>query len=274
MEAPQLVLKAVLTKPGLSVGLWGSRLTEDKAREEALEKAKEQLRSEDRDQFIVKAVKLLDQVEEELGKKMERFRDLYGMHFPELVDEIDEDEELLEVLSRGVERGELDAFESLAEDSTGSELGEPEKEVLEGTVENLSEDRDYRDELENYIIEAVEEEMPNLFALLEPLLAAKILELSGSLEKLAKSPASTIQMLGAEKALFRYLGGEGTPPKHGALFHHRFVSSLPEEERGKMARFLANKAAMAARLDQYGEKQKGEELRKEAEQKYEELKDN
>jgi nucleolar protein 56 len=89
---------------------------------------------------------------------------------------------------------------------------------------------------------------------------------------MAKMPASTVQMLGAEKALFRYLRGEGTPPKHGILFEHEFVRPLPNNERGKMARFMANKAVIAARLDNYGDKHKGEELREETREKFEELK--
>jgi len=115
--------------------------------------------------------------------------------------------------------------------------------------------------------------MENLGTLLGPLLTARIVSLAGGLEELARKPSSTIQMLGAEKALFRYLKGKGTPPKHGVIFQHNFVNSLPEDERGKMARFLANKAAMAARLDQYGEKFKGDQLREECREKYEELKE-
>ena len=78
-------------------------------------------------------------------------------------------------------------------------------------------------------------------------------------------------MYGAEKALFRYLKGEGTPPKHGVIFEHDKVNTLPEDKRGKMARFIANKAALASRLDQYGEKDKTEEYREEIQEKYLEL---
>jgi nucleolar protein 56 len=114
--------------------------------------------------------------------------------------------------------------------------------------------------------------MPNLSKLLGTFLAARMLALAGGLEEMAKMPASTVQMLGAEKALFRYLRGEGTPPKHGLLFEHEFVRPLLSNERGKMARFTANKAVMAARLDNYGDKDKGEDLRDEAREKFEDLK--
>ncbi len=241
-------------------------------RDEALERAREELSTIDRDRLVAKAVMQLEQAEKNLREEMERFRDWYSLHFPELVDEVEDNEKLVEILSENADRDELDAFSSLAEKSKGADLKEEDLEIIEEVAEKLEKDFDYRESLEEYVLDVCEEEMPNLSQLLEPLLAAKLVALAGSLEDLAKSPASTIQMLGAEKALFRYLGGEGTPPKHGVLFEHRFVRSLPEGERGKMARFLANKAAMAARLDQYGDKQKGGELRNEAQETYQELK--
>lgn len=241
-------------------------------REEALKAAKEELGEIDRDRVIARAVRQLEQTRRSLRKEVEKFRDWYSLHFPELEDELDDDEQLLEILSDTADRDELDAFESLAEGSKGVRLPEKDIEILQETAEKLSRDAAYRDSLEEYIADACEEEMPNLSTLLEPVLAAKLVSLAGSLEDLAKSPASTIQMLGAESALFRHLSGKGSAPKHGILFEHRFVRTLPEEERGKMARFLANKAAIAARMDQYGEKREGEDLRKEAQEKFEELK--
>jgi nucleolar protein 56 len=100
-----------------------------------------------------------------------------------------------------------------------------------------------------------------------------MVNLAGGLEDMAKKPASTIQMLGAEKALFRHFRQGGNPPKHGILFEHEFVSPLHPDVRGKMARFLANKAVIAARLDQYGDKEKGANLREECRGKFEELED-
>lgn len=246
----------------------------DDKRKKALEKAKKELRSEvDRDLLLVKVMKQLDQVDKGLRKKVERLRDWYSLHFPELEEELDSDEEFVKILSKEVRRQDLEAFSSLAENSNGKEFLDEDLEILQGTANSLLSELEHRDELEQYIRDLAREEMPNLSELLGPVLTAKMVALSGSLEDLAKSPASTIQMLGAEKALFRHLRGGGRPPKHGALFEHQFVSSLPEESRGKMARFLANKSAMAARLDLYGDKQKGKELRQEAQERFEKLKE-
>ncbi|MFB6143950.1 MAG: hypothetical protein ABEJ98_01440 [Candidatus Nanohaloarchaea archaeon] len=246
----------------------------DELRDKAIEETREELGGDvDRVKMASKAVKILDRYETSFREQMEDFRDWYSLHFPELVEEISDDEHLVKILDRGLERSELDAFESMADDSTGSELREKDLEMLEEVFEDLKQSREITGRLEKYIREVVEDEMPNLGTLLGPLLAARLVSLAGGLEDLAKKPSSTIQVLGAEKALFRYLHGEGTPPKHGILFKHSFVNTLPEDRRGKMARFIANKAAMAARLDFYGDKQRGDELRAECQEKFQELKE-
>ncbi|MFB6209130.1 MAG: hypothetical protein ABEJ56_03245 [Candidatus Nanohaloarchaea archaeon] len=248
-------------------------MSREEKRKEALERTREKLKQgDDRDLFVMKAVNFLDESNRNFNSEMERFRDLYSLHFPELENEITDDGELISILDRGIEREELDAFSEMAENSTGTDLTEEDRQLLERLHSSLKQRIDNRDELESYIENIVEDEMENLSALLGPLLTARLVSLAGGLEELAKKPASTIQMLGAEKALFRYLRGEGTPPKHGIIFEHSFVNSLPEDKRGKMARFLANKSAMAARLDEYGEKFKGDDLREECREKFEELK--
>ncbi|PSG99557.1 MAG: hypothetical protein BRC28_04145 [Nanohaloarchaea archaeon SW_4_43_9] len=246
---------------------------EDK-KKKALEKTREKLKeNKNRDRFMMKAVEFLDESNKNFNAEMERFRDLYSLHFPELEKEITKDEQLIKILSDGINRNELDPFSEMAENSTGSLLEPADEKILEKMYSSLKKKVELRAELEEYVEEIVEDEMENLGTLLGPLLTARIVSLAGGLEELARKPSSTIQMLGAEKALFRYLKGKGTPPKHGVIFQHNFVNSLPEDERGKMARFLANKAAMAARLDQYGEKFKGDQLRDECQEKYEELKE-
>lgn len=240
--------------------------------DQALDQTKEELSEEDSEKHLIKAVKTLEVVEGSINEKEERFRDWYSLHFPELVDEIRDIGQLAKILDDSVQRDDLEAFSEMAESSNGSEIREKQKEIIETVLEDLNSNLGLRDELEAYIKSSVKDEMPNLSKLLDPIIAAQILAQAGGLDELAKMPASTVQMLGAEKALFRYLRGNGTPPKHGILFEHEFVRPLPSNPRGKMARFLANKTVMAARLDNYGDKDKGEDLRQEARQKFQELK--
>jgi len=92
---------------------------------------------------------------------------------------------------------------------------------------------------------------PNLTALLNETLGAKLVNASGSLSNLAKLPASTIQIMGAEKALFRALKKKGSTPKFGHLYNSTFIARAGVKDKGKISRFLANKCALAARLDQH-----------------------
>ena len=109
-----------------------------------------------------------------------------------------------------------------------------------------------RSELANAVKGAVPESTPNLSALLGPDLAARLLAQARGLDRLARLPASTIQVLGAERAFFEHLRGRAPPPRHGLLFLHPAIQSAPRAERGKLARTLAAKVAIAARLDRAG----------------------
>ncbi len=107
-------------------------------------------------------------------------------------------------------------------------------------------------ELEKAVATAAPRRAPNLVALLGPDLAARLLASAGGLDRLARLPASTIQVLGAERAFFEHLRGRAPPPRHGLLFLHPSIQSAPRSERGKLARALAGKAAIAARRDHVG----------------------
>jgi nucleolar protein 56 len=125
--------------------------------------------------------------------------------------------------------------------------------------------------MDKYLAKVVPEEMPNTSALLGHLLAARLLAQAGGLERLAKMPSSTIQLLGAEKALFRALkemrnqrgrapSGDAKVPRFGIIFTHPDISGAPNEQRGKIARLLSAKVTIAARMDFYSKENHGAEL--------------
>jgi rRNA biogenesis protein Nop56/Nop58 len=118
----------------------------------------------------------------------------------------------------------------------------------------------------------MKEVAPNITALVGPTLGARLLSLAGSLEDLAKMPASTIQVLGAEKALFRALRKKGRPPKHGVIFQYPDIHTSPRWQRGKIARALAAKLAIAARVDQFSGRFIGDKLNEELKKRIEEIK--
>jgi nucleolar protein 56 len=111
---------------------------------------------------------------------------------------------------------------------------------------------DARHALEEAVRASSPVQTPNLTALLGPELAARLVAQAGGLERLARLPSSTVQVLGAERAFFEHLRGRAPPPRHGLLFLHPAIQSAPRAERGKLARALAGKVAIAARLDHEG----------------------
>ncbi len=120
----------------------------------------------------------------------------------------------------------------------------------------------------------MDEVAPNLKALVGGAkLAARLMSLAGGLKELAMMPASTIQVLGAEKALFRHLRTGAKPPKHGVIFQYPAINRSPWWQRGKIARALAGKLAIAARVDYFSGEYIGEELKKELEQRIQEIKE-
>jgi nucleolar protein 56 len=112
--------------------------------------------------------------------------------------------------------------------------------------------RESRNRLENQVAGLAEELSPNLSLIAGPLLAARLISRAGSLKRLSEMPSSTIQVMGAEKSLFKHLKGKAPSPKHGTIFRHPAVSGAPRSLRGRAARALAGKLAIAARLDYYG----------------------
>jgi len=107
------------------------------------------------------------------------------------------------------------------------------------------------EELRSHIERTAAEVAPNLTALAGAVLAARLIALAGGLKQLARKPAGTIQVLGAEEALFAHLRGRAPSPKHGVIFTHEAVSGTHPENRGSAARALAGKLAIAARIDHY-----------------------
>ena len=136
--------------------------------------------------------------------------------------------------------------------SRGGDITEENLLMVQALAKNILELFDMRKNLEAQIDAQMEEIAPNITAVLGTTVGARILAKAGSLVKLSKMPASTIQVLGAEKALFRALKTGSNPPKHGLLFQHAVVHAAPRWQRGKIARAIAAKAAIAARVDVHG----------------------
>jgi len=211
---------------------------------------------ERRDKLIIQTVSALNDLEKILNTISERLREWYGLHYPEL-DVRDHDK----FASLIVEHGNRKNFDNF-KNSMGMELKEEDVKILQHYARQYNELYELRKEIEKYLEGTVKGEIPNLNALLGGTLAARMLALAGSLEKLAKMPSSSIQLLGAEKTLFKFLKGKekSRPPRFGLLYLHPDVSTNKRELQGKIARVLSSKLTLAARADFYSKKDMSKEL--------------
>jgi len=219
------------------------------------------------DTMIVQAVSLLDDLDKELNNYVMRCREWYGWHFPEMGKIVTDNlafvktvqvmgirtnaatTDLSEVLPEEVEEKVKEA----AEISMGTEISEMDILNISHLCEQVIEITEYRAQLYDYLKSRMNAIAPNLTVLVGELVGARLIAHAGSLMNLAKHPSSTVQILGAEKALFRALKTKHDTPKYGLIYHAQLVGQSSTKLKGKMSRMLAAKAALATRVDALGE---------------------
>jgi nucleolar protein 58 len=230
--------------------------------------------SEKVDTMIIQAVNLLEDLDKELNNYAMRLREWYGWHFPELGKIITDNvtyaqaviligmrttvknlsiETLAEVMDEEIAENVKEA----AEVSMGTEILAEDEKHLKTLAKSVVEISDYNQNLKEYLKNRMAAVAPNLTILIGELVAAKLIAHSGSLMNLAKQPASTIQILGAEKALFRALKTKKNTPKYGLIYNASVVGQAKTAIKGKISRTLANKCALCVRYDALGEDQDG-----------------
>uniref|UniRef100_A0AAZ3RB04 Nucleolar protein 58 n=1 Tax=Oncorhynchus tshawytscha TaxID=74940 RepID=A0AAZ3RB04_ONCTS len=188
------------------------------------------------DTMIVQAISLLVDLDKELNNYIMRCREWYGWHFPEVGKIINDN--LAYCKSHLPEEVEAEV-KLAAEISMGTEVSE--------------EDIEYRTQLYDYLKNRMMAIAPNLTVTVGELVGARLSSHAGSLLNLAKHPASTVQILGAEKALFRALKTRRDTPKYGLIYHASLVGQTSAKNKGKISRMLAAKASLAIRYDALGE---------------------
>ena len=209
--------------------------------------SKRKLRTQVRDdEHISRAVASLDEQTRAVNLILGHLRDWYALHCPELEKVVSRDE----FVSLVAEKGDRASI-GLVEDSVGAEIGEEEKEALMALGSLVRETDLSISALRRYIEKKASKVAPNLSHLAGPLVGARLMACAGGVERLARMPASTVQLLGAEKALFKHIKNGKRPPKHGIIFQHPLVHQAPRALRGKIARTFASKICIAARADFY-----------------------
>ena len=233
--------------------------------------------SEEKDLLVKHAIDAISEVDRSINILAMRLREWYSLHHPSLNDLVEDHEVFVNVVSNCGGRSEIDAEclskAGCSDQQTESimnavlrDLGAPFEandlsiaQSLANTVQTLYAKRR---EIEKYVGLMMDSVAPNITALVGPMVGARLISLAGSLKELAKKPSSTVQIYGAEKALFRSLKTGTDPPKHGIIYQVPEVHSAPYWQRGKIARALAGKISIAARIDAYSKRNIGTDLKK------------
>jgi len=221
--------------------------------------------SQSPDLHIIQSINSLDEIDRIVNGISSRLREWYGLHFPELDNVIDsilgysqivlagKREDLSEKVyeDAGFPDSKVEMLSVVAKKSHGGDISPENLVIVQSLAKQILELNELRKKLEDHVQTQMVQLAPNISAVLGTAVGARILARAGSLKRLATMPASTIQVLGAEKALFRSLKTGSQPPKHGLLFQHAMVHAAPRWQRGKIARAVAAKAAIASRVDFY-----------------------
>lgn len=242
------------------------------------------------DTMVIQGVGLVGDMDRDINLHCMRLREWYGLHFPELSSVIEDNKEYLEAVVVIGKKEDLDGAKAerlqevvggkserivrLAGTSMGTSLTEYDIENIVNDAQSVLRSFGFREELAGYVKKKMGIVAPTLSALVGEMMGARMISKAGSLFNLAKMAGSTIQMLGAEKALFQALRNKSNTPKYGIIYGCTLVGQTPSEYKGKIARSLGSKIGIAARVDSYGSEQTGrlgEEMRMQIERRIKQL---
>lgn len=216
------------------------------------------------DTMVIQAVGLLDELDKEINTYAMRVKEWYGWHFPEMQGIVNDNAQYAKVvLAAGFRSNFKDtdmssifddetmekSLKEAAEVSMGTEIADLDVINIQALAEQVLSMTEYRVQLFEYLKNRMNAIAPNLTILVGELVGARLISHAGSLMNLAKQPASTVQILGAEKALFRALKTKHDTPKYGLIYHASLIGQAAPKNKGKISRVLAAKASLATRVD-------------------------
>ncbi len=217
----------------------------------------------------IQAVLALDELDKMINILGTRVKEWYEIHFPEILQFYDEPIEICRFVAEAGDRRSLDeeklkhlnlsekkkeAILYAAQNSRGGAFREEDIARIVLLASHVEETYNIKRKMSNFVENVMTQIAPNVTKICGPTIGARLIAKAGGLEKLARAPSSTIQILGAEKAIFRAIRTGAKPPKHGVIFQHTLIHESPKWQRGRIARALASKIAIAARVDYYRKK--------------------
>lgn len=257
----------------------------------AYSRAKVKFSVQKNDNHIIQSIALLDLMDKDINTFAMRVREWYGWHFPELVKIVPDNYKYCRLVlfikdKKTLSNDSLHELAALVDDdsgiaqsvidaakvSMGQDISETDMDNITTFAERVTSLADYRKTLYGYLVDKMAVVAPNLATLIGEVVGARLISHAGSLTNLSKYPASTVQILGAEKALFRALKTKGNTPKYGLIYHSSFIGKAGPKNKGRISRFLANKCSIASRIDSFSDQPTtkfGEVLKKQVEERLE-----
>jgi nucleolar protein 56 len=212
-----------------------------------------------RDMLVIQSINAIDEIDKSINMLSTRLRERYSLYHPELTREITDQKAYAQKIISGVTKKE----------SIGMAVSKDDLIPIKKQAEQVFSLYEFKEEQEVYLENMMREYCPNLSAVATEMIAARLLAFAGSLKRLMLFPASTIQTLGAEKAMFRHLKTGDRPPKYGIIVLHPLVNAMKRSDKGHVARSLASKISLAAKIDYFGtDDYRGYEMREELEKHF------
>jgi len=237
-------------------------------RKKLIEETKKKIKaSVKKDNLIIQAVNSIDEADRAANTLAKRLREWYSFYLPEFSNSIASHQKFAELILKKSKKELLAEIKLSPEKSMGADLEKEDLDAMFELAKALGGLYNYKEKELKYLEAAAKKHCPNVTALAGHLIAAKLISLAGSLEKLSAMPSSTIQLLGAEKALFRHLTTGAKSPKYGILHEHPLILNAKKSEHGRIARLLADKIAIAAKVDFFKGDFVGDRLKKEIEKR-------
>ncbi|MEM4397500.1 MAG: hypothetical protein QW757_02645 [Candidatus Woesearchaeota archaeon] len=219
------------------------------------------------DNLIIQASSSIDELNKTINILVKRLREWYSYCLPEIEEKIKEHKIFIDLI---LNKTRADLIKDLdIKNSMGKELQKSDNEQILNLAKTIQLLLKEKEQKEKYLETLIKENCPNLNEIAGFLISGKLISLAGSLKNLAFIPSSTVQLLGAEKALFRHMINKNAkPPKHGIIHEHSLLQKASKENKGKVARALADKILLAAKVDYFKGEFIGDKLKKDLEEKF------
>ncbi|MDO8740055.1 MAG: NOP5/NOP56 family protein [Candidatus Woesearchaeota archaeon] len=228
------------------------------------EKVKDSVTS---DLLIIQAVSSISEIEKTTSTLVKRLREWYELHNPEFSRSVEDHQKFIEAILKKNKKELLGEIK--VKITMGADFEKEDLDAMFNLAKELENIYALKNKQEEYLEKIMKKAMPNVTEIAGSFIGAQLVGHAGSLQRLAEMPSSTLQLLGAEKALFRHLRNKkALPPKYGVLHEHPLIAKSKRSMHGKIARALADKISLAAKLDYFKGEFMGDKLRKALEEKF------